>query len=171
VIVAAWVALSVVSGLRAPRQDELPPPPDSACADRPYTWARSDTDRTAAPEDGAFAANADFGDDRVRLTNYSFRPGEPSQVVSSGLIWNETGSTIEIRGYHVEYLSSDGDVVGESHCRVSMGGEQCGVGGTNLKRAGGIALIADTLVGAPDTADPDTARIYWSYCLFPDPAS
>jgi hypothetical protein len=89
------VALSLASSLRAPRLDELPPLPDSACADRPYRWARSDTNHVAA---GTFAGDADDAADSVRLTSYSFRPGDPSQVVSSGLIWNETGSTIEIRG-------------------------------------------------------------------------
>jgi hypothetical protein len=48
-----------------------------------------------------------------------------------------------------------------------MGGEQCGVHGTNLKRPREIALIADTLKGAPPTADRDTARIFWGYCVAP----
>ena len=102
------------------------------------------------------------------MTSASFRPGDPSQVVWGGILHNGTSSTIEIRGYHVEYLSSSGDVVGTSSCRVSMGGEQCGVHGTNLKRPREISLIADTLKGAPPTADRDTARIFWAYCAAPE---
>jgi hypothetical protein len=169
VAVAAGVVIWLLPGsLRVPVQPALSSPPDSACADRPYAWARADS--TQRLPSGAEEGSADaFRGDSIRLTNVSFRPGTAGELVWSGLLWNRTGSTIEIRGYDVEYLSEAGDVVGRSSCRVRMGVEQCGVHGTNLKRPGEIALIPDTLKGAPDTADRDTARIFWSYCVAPPP--
>jgi hypothetical protein len=164
ITIAAGVLIWLLpASLRAPIGGPLAPPPDSACADEAYSWARADT--TQAPLIGEPLSEADFRGDSVRLTNVSFRPGRPGQLVWSGLLRNGTGSTIEIRGYQVEFLSSAGEPVGGSECRIRMGSEQCGVHGTNLKRSGDIALIPDTLAGVPETADPDTARIFWSYCL------
>ena len=139
-------------------------PEDSACADREYSWASTESAPSAPPGDGSADETPDAVGDSVFARNYSFRPGRPSQIVSSGLIHNQSDSVIEIRGFRVEFLSATGEVVGESMCRVIMGGEQCGVGGSNLKRPGVIAVTADTLLGAPESADRDTARIYWSYC-------
>jgi hypothetical protein len=117
--------------------------------------------------DPALRAIEAFRGDSVRLTNVSFRPGDPSQIIWGGVLRNATRSTIEIRGYHLEFLSTSGDVVARSTCRISMGSEQCGVHSTNLKRRGDLALIADTLLRAPANADRDTARIFWSYCVLP----
>lgn len=162
-VAAVLVAVYFRASLATPVEGPLAPPPDSACADQPYAWARADT--TEAPPVGL--SEAAFRGDSVRLGNVSFRPGRPGQLTWSGLLRNGTGSTIEIRGYELEFLSGTGEIVGRSTCRVSMGGEQCGVNGTNLKRPGETALIPDTLAGAPPTADLDTARIFWSYCLRP----
>ena len=163
VIVLAWLP----SSFRAPVQGPLPLPPDSACADRPYAWARQDTAEATPPAGDPDSSSSVFRADSVRMTGVSFAPGSPSQVVWSGILRNGTGSTIEIRGYHVDYLSPSGAIVGNSSCRVSMGGEQCGVHGTNLKRPGELALIADTLKSVPPAADRDTARIFWAYCIAP----
>lgn len=151
------------ASLRAPRATHVLPR-DSACDERPYAWAPAGEDQPPAIEGGSAPATPRAANDSVVVRNYSFRPGRPSQIVSSGLIHNRSNSTIEIRGYRVEFLSETGDVVGEGECRVIMGGEQCGVGGSNLERAGDIAVVADTLPGAPESADRDTARIFWSYC-------
>jgi hypothetical protein len=164
-VAAVLVALYFRASLATPVEGPLAPPPDSACADQPYAWARADT--TRAPSVGESLSDAAFRGDSVRLTNVSFRPGRPGQLTWSGLLRNGTRSTIEIRGYHLEFLTGRGEIAGWSTCRVSMGGEQCGVNGTNLKRPGEIAVIPDTLTGAPPTADLDTARIFWSYCVRP----
>ena len=162
-VAIGFVIAFLPASLRAPRATHVLPR-DSACDERPYTWAAAGEDRPLAIGDASAAGTPDVAGDSVVVRNYSFRPGQPSQIVSSGLIHNRSNSTIEIRGYRVEFLSPTGDVVGEGECRVIMGGEQCGVGGSNLERAGDIAVIADTLPGAPESADRDTARIYWSYC-------
>jgi hypothetical protein len=165
--ILAGVLVVLVSGsLRAPVPSPLATPPDSACAGRPYAWARADTTQSLPAEAEPFA-DAAFRGDSVRLTNVSFRPGNPGQLVWSGLLHNGTESTIEIRGYHLEFLSATGEVVGWRGCRIRMGAEQCGVHGTNLKRPREVALIPDTLAGAPESADADTARIFWSYCAHP----
>jgi hypothetical protein len=165
---AAGVVIWLLPGsLRVPVQGPLAPPPDSACADRPYSWARADSAHRLPSALDERSADAPFRGDSIRLTNVSFRPGASGELVWSGLLRNGTQSRIEIRGYDVEFLSAAGDVVGRSSCRVHMGGEQCGVHGTNLTRPGEIALIPDTLKGAPETADRDTARIFWSYCVAP----
>jgi len=112
----------------------------------------------------AARGNEAFSGDSVRLTNVSFRAGDPEQIVWGGVLTNGTQAVIEIRGYLLTFLSATGDVVSTKTCRISMGAEQCGVHSTNLKRVGGVSLIADTLHGAPATADRDTAQIFWSYC-------
>lgn len=162
-VAIGFVVAFLPASLQTPRAMNVLPR-DSACADREYSWALTDVEQPPTPGNGSVAATTDVGDDSVFVRNYSFRPGRPSQIVSSGLIHNRSQSTIEIRGYRVEFLSATGEVVGENRCRVIMGREQCGVGGTNLKRAGDIAVIADTLPEAPESADRDTARIFWSYC-------
>jgi hypothetical protein len=165
-VAAGLVVALLPASLRTPVQGPLAPPPDSACADRPYAWARADLTQSL-PAGESLPPEAAFRGDSVRLTNVSFQPGRPGELVWGGLLRNGTASTIEIRGYHLEFLSEVGEVVGRRTCRISMGSEQCGVHGTNLKRPGEIALIPDTLHGAPTTADRDTARIFWSYCVRP----
>lgn len=142
-------------------------PTDVACAGRPYYWARSDETRpTPIGDDSAEVLRASFAGDSVRVTNYSLRPGRPSEIVGNGIVRNNSGSTIELRGYRVEYIAPAGEVVGASSCRIRIGHEHCGVD-LNVRRPGYIATSMDTLPAAPLRARVDTARIFWTYCSLP----
>ena len=120
-VAVGFVIAFLPASLRAPHADHVLPL-DSACADREYSWARSETDRLATAEDRPDSVSIGTPSDSVFVSNYSFRPGRPSQLVSSGLLHNRSESTIEIRGYRVEFLSASGEVVGEGRCRGSWEG-------------------------------------------------
>ncbi len=158
--------------LRATRPAASPtasPPASSdaelACAGRPYRWAGAGAARpTALGEDSVEVGRADFAGDSVTVTNYSFRPGRYREIVANGQIRNGSASTIELRGFRAEYLSSAGKVVGASTCRVRMGYEHCGLASTNIRLPGYVAFSADTLPIAPPVARFDSARVFWTYC-------
>jgi predicted TIM-barrel fold metal-dependent hydrolase len=141
-------------------------PPGMACAGRPYAWARADqTLPTPIGEDSAEVARASFAGDSVKVSNYSLRPGRPPEIVGNGMVRNESGSSIELRGYRIEFLSPAGQVVGAGSCRIRMGYQHCGLG-DNIFRPGYVALSMDTLPPAPLGARVDTARVFWTYCAF-----
>ena len=141
--------------------------PGLACAGRPYAWARAgETIPTPLGEDSADVARASFAGDSVTVTNYSLRPGRPPEIVGNGMVRNGSGTSIELRGYRIEYLSPAGEVVGARGCRIRMGYQHCGLG-ANVFHPGYVALSMDTLPPAPPGARVDTARVFWTYCSFP----
>jgi hypothetical protein len=115
--------------------------------------------------DGESLRAPDYGGDRVRVSNYDFRPGTARAIVTSGLVRNLSPDTIEIRGYRIEYLTPEGTVAGAHACYVRMGHEHCGLGTVNIRWPGYIALHNDTLPPGPVSARIDTARVFWSYCV------
>ncbi len=150
------------------RQQAATEPADLACAGQRHHWARSGGERpTPLGDDSAEVAQADFAGDSVQVTNYSIRPGRYREMLGSGQVRNGSGSTIELRGYRVEYLSPAGQVIGARTCQVRMGYQHCGVATTNVRLSGYVALYADTLPVAPPEARLDTARVFWTYCARP----
>ncbi|MGH7519178.1 MAG: amidohydrolase family protein [Gemmatimonadales bacterium] len=154
-----------VRGRLLERQAASAGPPDAACVGRGYRWARSDRERpTPLGEDSAEVVGADFAGDSVRVSNYTFRPGRYREILGNGLVRNDSRSTIELRGFRVEFLSAAGKVIGARTCRIRMGYEHCGVASTNVRLPAYVAVSADTLPVAPPGARFDTARVFWTYC-------
>jgi len=140
--------------------------PGMACAGRPYAWARAGQSLpTPLGEDSAEVTRASFAGDSVTVTNYSLRSGRPPEIVGNGMVRNGSASSIELRGYRIEYLSGAGEVIGARSCRIRMGYEHCGLG-ANVFHPGYVALSMDTLPPAPPGARVDTARVFWTYCAF-----
>ncbi len=87
-------------------------------------------------------------------------------MLGNGQVSNRSGSTVELRGYRVEYLSPRGEVLGARSCRVRLGYEHCGLGGTSTFRPRTTTAVSvDTLPGVPEGARRDTARMFWTYCV------
>jgi hypothetical protein len=137
-----------------------------ACRGRDYRWARAGGENpTLVGDDSSEVVRADFGGDSVRVSNYSFRPGRYREILGNGQILNGSRSTIELRGFRVEFLSPTGNVIGAETCRIRIGYQHCGVASTNVRAPGYVALSADTLPIAPAEARFDTARVFWTYCV------